>query len=294
MPTKSTVAYAILPLPQMFRSTSSLRMTLTRPPKTPRPRTSSTQANPTSNHSQPSAEPNPHPRPVQSLHLYNMRDAPLPYNTAWDLQNDLLSIRRKSPETPDALILLEHEPVYTLGTASTLSNVLFNSDEFKPNQQHPSHSSTPLLVRTERGGEVTYHGPGQLVAYPILNLARHKKDLHWYLRALEDVVIRMLRDAYGLTAGRKDGLTGVWVDDVKVCAIGLKVSRWITMHGLALNVCADLGPFERIVPCGIDDHDVSSLHLLVDGEICMDKAREALLQSFCEVFGPYDVECIPA
>jgi lipoyl(octanoyl) transferase len=137
---------------------------------------------------------------------------------------------------------------------------------------------------------VTYHGPGQLVAYPIINLDRHRRDLHWYLRKLEDVVILMLGREYGLNAGRKDGLTGVWVGDDKVCALGLKVTKWITMHGLALNVTTDLYPFERIVPCGIAHHGVTSLKALL-GEskaVSMDAARDQLAAAFRDVFGPYD------
>lgn len=235
----------------------------------------------------------PFTNPVPKLHLHNLTRAPLPYNVAWHLQNELLTARRSVPDTPDALVLLEHEPVYTLGTASALSNVLFDSAALSPDAARASPDK-PHLVRTERGGEVTYHGPGQLVAYPILNLARHKKDLHWYLRKLEAVVIRMLDETYGMQAGRKEGLTGVWVGDCKVCAMGLKVSRWVTMHGLALNVNTELAPFRRIVPCGIEEHDVSSLHLLLGREVYVDEARDALLKSFCAEFGPYDVEKVPS
>lgn len=211
----------------------------------------------------------------------------MPYQRAWDLQHALADARRRDMEVPDALVLLEHEPVYTLGTASSLEHVLFSGEELRRGQMRGG-GGAPLLVRTERGGEVTYHGPGQLVAYPILNLARHRKDLHWYLRSLEEVVVRMLWDGYGIEAGRKEGLTGVWVGGEKVCALGLKVSRWITMHGLAVNVDVDLGAFERIVPCGVHGKAVTSLARL-RGDVCMDEAKRVLLQSFCDVFGPYEV-----
>ena len=219
----------------------------------------------------------------------------MPYQDAWDLQHELVTSMKKDTETPDTIILLEHEPVYTLGTASKLEHVLFDAEELRRGQTCQEEKTTPMLIRTERGGEVTYHGPGQLVAYPIMNLTRHKKDLHWYLRTLEQTVIGMLRDFYGLDACRKEGLTGVWVGDVKVCAMGLKVSKWITMHGLALNVCTDMEAFERIVPCGLSEHGVSSLHLLTGGsvDVTMDKARAHLTESFQRTFGPYEVVHMP-
>lgn len=211
------------------------------------------------------------------------------------MQHQLVNDMKKNPDLSDALILLEHEPVYTLGTASTTDNVLFRADELRRGQPPTSGQSdrdTPLLVRTERGGEVTYHGPGQLVAYPILNLNRHKKDLHWYLRMLESTVIDMLQEFYGLSGSRKEGLSGVWVRDEKVCAVGLKVSKWITMHGLALNVNTDMDAFDRIIPCGVSEHGVTSLHLLVNGgqRVSMNQARQHLLHSFDRTFGPYEMQ----
>lgn len=236
------------------------------------------------------ALPADHAQHCAQMLLYDLRDGLVPYARAWELQHALVDARRKDASLPDAVILLEHEPVYTLGTASSLDHVLFSGEELRRGQVRVAGcKDAPLLVRTERGGEVTYHGPGQLVMYPILNLSRHRKDLHWYLRSLEEVVVRALREHYGLQAGRKEGLTGVWVGEEKVCALGLKVSRWITMHGLALNVCADLRPFERIVACGIEGKSVTSLHLLAHGETSMEMAKRNVVQSFCDVFGPYDV-----
>lgn len=233
--------------------------------------------------------PLPSATPLSQMHLYDLTRRPVPYQQAWELQHSLADARRRDAALPDALVLLEHEPVYTLGTASSLDHVLFSSAELRRGEAAaPTGGDVPLLVRTERGGEVTYHGPGQLVAYPILNLARHRKDLHWYLRSLEEVVVKMLKDGYGLEAGRQEGLTGVWVGGEKVCALGLKVSRWITMHGLAVNVDVDLRAFDRIVPCGVDGKAVTSLHKL-GGHTSMDEAKRALVQSFCSVFGPYDV-----
>ncbi|CAA6657737.1 unnamed protein product [Spirodela intermedia] len=158
----------------------------------------------------------------------------------------------KGEDHCDALIALQHPPVYTLGTGSLEEYLKFDAED------------APFEVfRTERGGEVTFHGPGQLVMYPILNLRRHKMDLHWYLRSLEEVIIRALSAAFSVEACRLDGLTGVWVGDQKIAAIGIRVSRWLTYHGLALNVSTDLAPFADIVPCGIRDRDVGSLHRLL-------------------------------
>lgn len=223
--------------------------------------------------------------------LYDVRDACIPYQSAWDWQHTLVSELKASPSAPDALILLEHEPVYTLGTASKLQHVLFPGPALRREDlsSHPPPGVGAALIRTERGGEVTYHGPGQLVAYPILNLHRHKCDLHWYLRSLEEVVIDMLTRHYGLPAGTKQGLTGVFVEEDKICALGLKVSKWVTMHGLAINVDADLGPFERIVPCGVRGYGVTSLaRLLGPDAVCMDDARDKFADSFARVFGPIE------
>lgn len=229
--------------------------------------------------------------------IFDLRDGTVPYHRAWDLQHALVDELKQDPLAHDALILLEHDPVYTLGTASKLHNVLFPMSHIYRRDENLSTFATnigaaaeeeALIVRTERGGEVTYHGPGQTVVYPILNLRRHRMDLHWYLRALEGVVISVLQDEYHLHGGRKDGLTGVWVDDQKVCAIGLKVSKWITMHGFALNVKTDLKPFKRIIPCGISTHGVSSLHLLTSDGGCQTRARQAIIRAFNTAFGPYE------
>jgi lipoyl(octanoyl) transferase len=230
--------------------------------------------------------------PARHCRLIDVRDRAVPYREGWAWQKALVDQLREDDSASDVLILLEHQPVYTLGTASKIEHVLFNADELRCDEddRNCTEEDTPQLVRTERGGEVTYHGPGQLVVYPIVNLGRHQRDLHWYLRKLEDVVILMLEREYGIQAGRKRGLTGVWVGDEKVCAMGLKVTKWITMHGLALNVTTDLSPFKRIVPCGIDDHGVTSLHKLIGVSeiVTMDNARAQMAAAFCEVFGPYD------
>eukprot|EP00752_Nemacystus_decipiens_P006499 g5852.t1 len=155
----------------------------------------------------------------------------------------------------DVLLLLEHPSVYTLGRGSSLDHLRFDPT-------NPSSSGGREVRRTERGGEVTWHGPGQIVGYPVLDLNYYKKDLHWYLRQLEAVVIQVL-EAYGLEGERETEHTGVWVDGAKVAAIGLNASRWITSHGFAINVNPDLRAFEAIVPCGIQGRPVTRLCDLV-------------------------------
>jgi lipoyl(octanoyl) transferase len=194
----------------------------------------------------------------------------VPYGEAWAWQKLRLEERKRSPELFDLLYLVEHPAVYTLGQASDLRFVKFAPGECE-------------LVRIERGGEVTYHGPGQLVGYPILNLVHYRQDLHWYLRQLEEVLIRTVGHL-GLVGERVEGLTGVWVNGVKVAAIGIKVSRWITMHGFALNVCPDMAGFDRIVPCGIADRSVGSLEQWVPGLVVGD-VGPIVIQEFGNVFG---------
>jgi len=195
----------------------------------------------------------------------------VPYDTALRWQRSLMAQRRQNGALSDVLFLLEHPPVYTLGQGSNLDFLKFD----------PAHSPS-TVVHTERGGEVTYHCPGQLVGYPILNLRHYQPDLHWYLRQLEDVLIRVLAN-YGLQGDRISGLTGVWIDGKKVAAIGIKVSRWITMHGFSLNVCPDLQGFEQIIPCGIVDKPVGSLHHLV-ADITLVEVRQQIALAFAETF----------
>ncbi|KAH9692762.1 Octanoyltransferase LIP2p [Citrus sinensis] len=203
----------------------------------------------------------------------------VPYNEAWSWQKNVVKEKKalieRNEDCPDTLIVLQHSPVYTMGTGG--SEEYLNFDLKDPPFQ---------VYRTERGGEVTYHGPGQLVMYPIINLRNHKMDLHWYLRALEEVAIRVL-STFSIKASRVEGLTGVWVGkyilllfvlvylsfenagmphsasamegDQKLAAIGIRVSQWIAYHGLALNVTTDLTPFRWIVPCGIQNRHVGSI-----------------------------------
>ena len=201
--------------------------------------------------------------------LYNLGQVPYTAARAW--QQSLVAERQNAPELEDVLILLEHPPVYTLGRGASLEFL-----KFDPN------SAGVEVHRVERGGEVTYHCPGQVVGYPILNLQRHRQDLHWYLRQLEEVLLEVLASC-GLQGERIAGQTGVWLEGRKVAAIGIKVSRWITMHGFALNVCPNLEGFERIVPCGIADKPVGSLAQFVPG-IEIDSVRRTVADAFARVF----------
>ena len=208
--------------------------------------------------------------PYQDCWLYT--PGLVPYEVAWAWQRSLVAQRREDPELSDVLLLLQHPPVYTLGQGASLDFL-----KFDPTQ-------TDLqLCRVERGGEVTYHCPGQVVGYPILNLNRYRKDLHWYLRQLEEVLIQVLA-AYGLPGERYAGLTGFWVEGRKVAAIGIKVSRWITMHGFALNVCPDLTGFQNIVPCGITDKPVGSLAEFVP-DVNLEQVQQQVAIAFAQVFG---------
>ena len=201
--------------------------------------------------------------------LYNCQQ--VDYQSAWIWQKSLQKERVLDPDCCDALIVLEHPPVYTLGTGASLEFLKF--DRLQTEYE---------LYRVERGGEVTYHCPGQIVAYPILNLRYYQQDLHWYLRQLEEVIIQVL-SLHNLTGKRIDGLTGVWIDDRKVAAIGIKVSKWITMHGFALNVCPDLSGFDRIVPCGIVDRSVCSMAEFIPN-IDTDLVRKQIIKVFSEIF----------
>jgi lipoyl(octanoyl) transferase len=195
----------------------------------------------------------------------------VPYRLAWNWQKQWVKDRLTQPELPDSLFLLEHPSVYTLGQGATLDNVKFDLES-------PDYE----IHRIERGGEVTFHTIGQLVGYPILNLNFYQRDLHWYLRQLEEVILKVLAH-YGMTGERIDGFTGVWIEGQKVASIGIKVSRWITMHGFALNVCPDLSGFGRIIPCGISDRPVGSLKQFVP-DIQVNTVQEVVKQVFSEVF----------
>ncbi|MFW6359071.1 MAG: lipoyl(octanoyl) transferase LipB [Chroococcales cyanobacterium] len=195
----------------------------------------------------------------------------IPYRIAWEWQRSLVEQRIQDPTLNDILLLLEHPPVYTLGTGANLDFLKFD----------PTTTDWEIH-RIERGGEVTYHCPGQIVGYPILNLRSYQQDLHWYLRQLEEVIIQVL-GYYGLSGYRVSGLTGVWLEGYKVAAIGIKVKRWITMHGFALNVNPNLDGFRHIVPCGISDRPVGSLAQFIP-DLDPKQVRPVVAQAFAEVF----------
>ena len=162
------------------------------------------------------------------------------------LQEEIVAKKREDPSHLDELLLLEHEPVYTIGRTPDQSSLL-----------GAAHLPHPLFA-INRGGQATYHGPGQLMGYPIIDLRRCGQDLHKYLRWLERLLIELLA-GYGITASRRKSLTGVWIGNRKIASIGVGVRHWVTMHGFALNVCGDLSPFDQIVPCGINNVTMTSM-----------------------------------
>jgi len=174
----------------------------------------------------------------------------VPYDEAWARQRQVFD-EVAAGTGPNRLLLCEHTDVLTLGRNA-------RDDRFLRHGRSQLESMGYEIYDVDRGGDVTYHGPGQLVGYPIIRLADYREDLGWYMRSLEELIIRAIA-VYGLSAGRKEGMTGVWVDDLKICAIGVRASRWTTMHGFALNVTTDLHRFDAIVPCGIDDYGVTSI-----------------------------------
>lgn len=198
------------------------------------------------------------------------------YGDALALQAELVA-KRRAGEIPDTLLLLEHPHVITLGSGSHDEHVLVTPEERAERGIE--------LFDTGRGGDVTYHGPGQLVGYPILDLKPDRCDLHRYLRDLEQGLIAVLAE-FGLRGGRKEGLTGVWVDDRKLAAIGVRVSSgWITSHGFALNVTTDLSYFGTIVPCGIRAHGVGSISGELGRPVAMADAEAAAVRGFERIFG---------
>lgn len=226
------------------------------------------------------------------------------YEQAWKYQK-LLSEHihkcRKTVPYHDALLLVEHPRILTLGRGATTDNLKFEWSVDSQITRKGVGLTPPDVVRIERGGEVTYHGPGQLVAYPIFDLYNHKKDLHWYTMSLEETVIELLRRNYGINAGRNDVNTGVWVEQNKIAAVGVTASRWITMHGLALNVTTNMQDFDFIVPCGITEPDTGVVNLkqvLQDSdkkgsdikEGHMSVVADQWITQFRQVFGFNDME----
>ena len=198
----------------------------------------------------------------------------LQYKKAWEMQKQLFQ-EVTEKRNANYLILTEHPPVITLGKSSDEHNIVTNKDILE--------SKNIEVVNIDRGGDVTFHGPGQIVGYPIFNLENFKKDIHWYLRSIEEVIIQTLAQ-FDITAGRIDGLTGVWANNQKICAIGIKVTRWVTMHGFALNVSTALDYFNHIIPCGINDKSVTSMYELKNTVINKNLVKEKICESFEDVF----------
>ncbi len=197
--------------------------------------------------------------------------AGLDFQKTWDLQEDLVQ-RRRDQEIDDTILLLEHSPVYTIGRTRDKTSLEVN--------QHLPHP----VVEINRGGQGTYHGPGQLVGYAILDLADRKKDLHLHLRNLEEAIIMSLRNL-GITASRRDGLTGVWVGDRKIASLGVGVRSWVTLHGFALNVQAiSLPPFQMITPCGIAGVSMTSIENEIHRPISMEEIKCEMQSSLRKIF----------
>lgn len=203
-----------------------------------------------------------------------------PYRDALVMQ-ERLAAARLTQAVPDALVLLEHLPVYTLGRGGLTSHLLLGEQALAERGIE--------VFRISRGGDVTFHGPGQLVGYPILDLRPRKRDVHLYIRNLEEVLIRALAH-FAITAHRAKRLTGVWADERKVAAIGVRVAKWITSHGFALNVNTDLSYFQNIIPCGITDKAVTSMQELLGRKVSLSQVMEQVECAFGEVFR---VRCVP-
>ncbi|RMG24413.1 MAG: lipoyl(octanoyl) transferase LipB [Methanobacteriota archaeon] len=197
-----------------------------------------------------------------------------PYTPVWEFQR-MLQRARIEERIPDVLIYVEHDPVYTIGKNGSDLNIIASESFLK---QHGIE-----VVHVDRGGDVTYHGPGQLVGYPIFHLKYHRKSVSWYMRQLEEVFIRVLAN-WGLKGYREEGLTGVWVEDEKIVAFGVRISRWVTMHGFAFNINTRLNDFDGIIPCGILHKGVTSLEKILGRRVEWQEVLPLVTSAFKEVF----------
>ncbi|MFA6540078.1 MAG: lipoyl(octanoyl) transferase LipB [Bacteroidota bacterium] len=207
-------------------------------------------------------------------HIFAVNIGRTKYADAWELQREVFSARQQN-RIGDVILLTEHDHVYTLGKAADENHLLAKNEELSKKGVE--------VFWIDRGGDITYHGPGQIVGYPILNLNDHYNDIHRYLRELEEVIIRTLAE-YSIVGNRESEFTGVWVRDEKIAALGVKVNKWVTMHGFALNVNTDLSYFDRIIPCGIFHKGVTSLHELLKKEIDLFDVHHNLLHHFSHIF----------
>lgn len=197
------------------------------------------------------------------------------YIPAYQLQERLVQEQMQDSGS-DSLLLLQHNPVITIGRSGDRNNILVSESVLA--------AAGISICEIDRGGDVTYHGPGQLTGYPIINLRHFRKDIHWYLRQLEETVIKVLAE-YNIVGERMEGYTGVWVGNEKVAAIGVAIRRWITYHGFALNVHPDMSHFQLITPCGITDKGVTSLEKLLGHKVDMDGVVDRAVSAFADVFG---------
>ncbi len=212
------------------------------------------------------------------------------YKETWNYQEELfkgvvdIKINNRknnvTTQTPNYLLFVEHPHVYTLGKSGDFNNLLLNEAQLK--------AKGATFYKINRGGDITYHGPGQLVGYPILDLDNFFTDIHKYLRFLEEVIIKTLEE-YGIKSDRSEGETGVWLDvgtpfARKICALGVRASRWVTMHGFALNVNTNLGYFDNIIPCGIKGKAVTSLELELNRKVPLEEVKQKILKHFIELF----------
>ena len=196
------------------------------------------------------------------------------YTDAWELQKKLQS-QRISGQIDDQLLLVEHFPVYTLGKNTPKEHLL------------TKESDNISIIQTDRGGDITFHGPGQLVGYPILDLNQYKRSITWYMRELEQLIIDVLKE-YDINAERKKGLTGVWVKGKKIAALGVRISKWVTMHGFSLNINPDLKYYQGIIPCGITEYGVTSMADLLGGDPPnMSEIKDTLVKHFIAIFSAY-------
>ena len=195
------------------------------------------------------------------------------YNDTWKLQKKLQS-KRILGEVEDHLLLVEHPPVFTLGKNASKQHIINNSEDVS-------------IIQTDRGGNITFHGPGQLVCYPILDLNHYKRSITWYMRELEQLIIDVLGE-YDIKASRKKGLTGTWVKDKKIAALGVRISKWVTMHGFSLNINPDLNFYKHIIPCGIKEYGVTSMAKIMGNEVpSMEEIKTKMKKRFIKNFAGY-------
>ena len=207
---------------------------------------------------------------IKEVKVNAMSLGKMPYGEVWNLQKKM-QIKRMAGEIDDLLILVEHDPVYTLGKNADVNHLLQSRDR------------TIEVFNVERGGDITFHGPGQLVGYPIIDLANYKKSVSWYMHSLEQLTIEVLSE-FEISAKRVKGLTGVWVGDKKIAAQGVRLTRWVTMHGFSINVNTDLSYFNGIIPCGIFDRGVTSMEELLGSTQKMEKVRTLVIDKFNQIF----------